>query len=357
LAAGPAPFGPFEGPKGAQLSQQWETLHDVADGPWEADERTADATNMPTIARAQGTFGRHMAQYRFDTLLEYVDAATVAGQKTLARLRSCACQAPSAWLTALPMAPTLKLKDAESRATMQHRLGRSPLPHNTVGIRCMCAAVPSADDSDHALTCSSVQGKATMCNDVPKGILRRAIHRAGVASTLEPTLRRLPGLEAGAYGASGGIEAAGLEAHGDILLALESVMSVVDVSITHPSGVANRAAAATTDGAAVARRDWEKRRTYGQLELNGYPFIPFSVETYGRLGKPAISVRRQLGLEAKEAGRKVSKSGFVAAGLHEISVGFCWGNYQMYRASLGLLAGVSGRGFSEGAAHPTEEVW
>jgi hypothetical protein len=58
-------------------------------------------------------------------------------------------------------------------------------------------------------------------------------------------------LEAGAYCASGGTEAAGLEVRGDILLALESGMSVVDVSITHPSGVANGAAAATTDGAAA----------------------------------------------------------------------------------------------------------
>jgi hypothetical protein len=80
------------------------------------------------------------------------------------------------------------------------------------------------------------------------------------------------------------------------------------------------------------------------------------VETYARLGKPAISFHGELGLEAKEAGRKVSMSGFVAAAIREISVGLCRGNYQMYRASLGLLAGVSGRGFREGAAHPTEEV-
>jgi hypothetical protein len=92
------------------------------------------------------------------------------------------------------------------------------------------------------------------------------------------------------------------------------------------------------------------------LEPNGYPFIPFWVETYGRLGKPAISFLGQLGLEAKEAGRKVSKSGFVAASIREISVGLCWGNYHMYRASLGLLAGVYSRGICEGAAHPTEEA-
>jgi hypothetical protein len=69
-------------------------------------------------------------------------------------------------------------------------------------------------------------------------------------------------------------------------------MSVVDVSITHPPGIANRAAAATTDGAATARREREKRQTYCQLEPTGYPFIPFSVETYGCPGKPAISYLR-----------------------------------------------------------------
>jgi hypothetical protein len=201
------------------------------------------------------------------------------------------------------MAPALELKGAQFCAAMQHRLNMSPLPHNTVGIRCTCAAVPSADN---AMTCSSVKGKATMRHDILKGILLRTIHRAGVASTLEPTLRRLPGVEAGAYGALGGTEAAGLEARGHILLALESGMSVVDVSITHPSGVANRAAAATTDSAAAARRDREKRGTYGQLEPNGYPIIPFSMETYGRLGKPAIIFRRQLGLEAKEAGTRLA---------------------------------------------------
>jgi hypothetical protein len=135
-------------------------------------------------------------------------------------------------------------------AAMQHRLGMSPLPHNTVGIRCTCAAVPSADNSDHAMTCTCVKGKATMRHDILKGILRRAIHRAGVESTLEPTLHRLPGLEAGAYGVSRGTEAAGLEARGDILPALESGMSVVDVSITHPSGVSNRAAASVVRSSA-----------------------------------------------------------------------------------------------------------
>jgi hypothetical protein len=71
----------------------------------------------------------------------------MAGKKTLTGLRSCACQASAAWRTALPMAPALELKDAEFCAAMQHRLGMSPLPRNTVGIRCTCAAVLSPSDN------------------------------------------------------------------------------------------------------------------------------------------------------------------------------------------------------------------
>jgi hypothetical protein len=72
-------------------------------------------------------------------------------------------------------------------------------------------------------------------------------------------------------------------------MALGSGMAVVDVSVTHPAEVTNRAAAAATDGAAAAKHDVEKRRAYNRLEPNGYVFTRFSVETYGRLGKPAIA--------------------------------------------------------------------
>jgi hypothetical protein len=56
MEGGPAPFRPFEGPLGARLRQQWEELHDQAEGLWEPDQRTAGTASMPTIARGQGTF-------------------------------------------------------------------------------------------------------------------------------------------------------------------------------------------------------------------------------------------------------------------------------------------------------------
>jgi hypothetical protein len=52
---------------------------------------------------------------------------------------------------------------------------------------------------------------------------------------------------------------ASLEARGDTLMALETGLAIVDVSVTHSPRDANRAAAARTDGAAAEQQDWEKR--------------------------------------------------------------------------------------------------
>jgi hypothetical protein len=56
--------------------------------------------------------------------------------------------------------------------------------------------------------------------DILKGTLRRIVHRAGAASVLEPTLRRLPGLQAGVTAPAGSgdigrLQGGGGHAHGD----------------------------------------------------------------------------------------------------------------------------------------------
>jgi hypothetical protein len=59
-----------------------------------------------------------------------------------------------------------------------------------------------------------------------------AVHHAGVASALEPPRRRLPGLEAGATSTRDGVSHMG--ARGDVLVALDLGMTVVDVSVMQP---------------------------------------------------------------------------------------------------------------------------
>jgi hypothetical protein len=124
----------------------------------------------------------------------------------------------------------------------------------------------------------------------------------------------------------------------------QSGMTVLDVSVTHPPGVAIRAASAATHGAAAARRDAEKRRAYNWLRMGTPgPLVPFSVETYGRLGKPAVAFLGMLGAEAMSAG-DVSKSGFVAVALREHSVGLCKCNYLQASADASGIAWCVGWG-------------
>jgi hypothetical protein len=136
------------------------------------------------------------------------------------------------------------------------------------------------------------------------------VHRAGIASTQEPALRRLSGLAGGAGTFATGASTR-VEARWDILLALPGGITIADISITHPLAINTLAAAATTAGAAAARRNQQKHATYSRVEPNGYPFVPFSVESYGRIGQPAMKLLHAPGDEAAGPGG-VTQASFVA---------------------------------------------
>jgi hypothetical protein len=104
-------------------------------------------------------------------------------------------------------------------------------------------------------------------------------------------------------------------------MALETGMTVVDVSVIQPPGYTTLAATAQSDGPAAAKRDEAKRWSYDHLELHGYPSVPFTVECYVRLGNPALLLFACLGPEVAESARGASKSGFVAGAIRELSVG------------------------------------
>jgi hypothetical protein len=93
---------------------------------------------------------------------------------------------------------------------------------------------------------------------------------------------------------------------------------------------------------------------YVCVEPNGYAFVPFSVESYGRLGKPAMKLLHDLGDEVAGPGG-VTRASSVAGALRELSVGLIRGNYFMYRACVGALARVTGQSFRTGMTVPTDE--
>jgi hypothetical protein len=139
--------------------------------------------------------------------------------------------------------------------------------------------VNPAEDSDHAMVCTAGQGKATMHQDILSRILHKDVHRARVAITLEQPLQGLPGLDAGAIASF-----PRLGARGDMLVTLESGMTMVEVSVTQSHSVALRVASAVTDGAAAARQNAEKRHAYNQLAPNGALWCPFCLRPMAALG-------------------------------------------------------------------------
>ncbi|MGL4351025.1 MAG: hypothetical protein ACRCT2_10760 [Plesiomonas shigelloides] len=188
----------------------------------------------------------------------------------------------------------------------------------------------------------------TLRHDILKGIWRRIACRAGVATSLEPVLRPLQGSQSAAI-------ANRPESRGDILLALQDALTVVDVSVVHPAASTYVNAAARAEGSAAAVRDHAKRAQYENSDPLGYAFVPLSTETFGRLGKPAMALLNKLA-ECASASGVVFKDGFVVNALRELSVGLCRGNCVLYKRSLYALARVSGTAFRAGADIPTSEI-
>jgi hypothetical protein len=69
---------------------------------------------------------------------------------------------------------------------------------NAPAMQCNCDAPFRPTDADHGMLCPSLAAHTMLSHDSLKGILRRVVHRAGIASTQEPALCSLPGLAGGA---------------------------------------------------------------------------------------------------------------------------------------------------------------
>ena len=104
------------------------------------------------------------------------------------------------------------------------------------------------------------------------------------------------------------------------------------------------AAAAARDGAAAAKRDEVKRASYADRGDSGYKFTPFSVESLGRLGKPALSLLSKVGRMAAERSLGTfSSRQFIDGVLQEIAVILCRYNVRMEHAVAAFVMRPPGR--------------
>ena len=135
------------------------------------------------------------------------------------------------------------------------------------------------------------------------------------------------------------------EARADLLFAdHEGERTMVDVSCINVLSRSCVEAAAARDGAAAAMRDEQKQAKYAARGDSGYKFTPFSVETSGRLGKPALALITKLGRKAAIASKGAfSGRQFQEGVMQEISVILAFYHARMESYVSGLLLRPVGR--------------
>ena len=163
----------------------------------------------------------------------------------------------------------------------------------------------------------------------------------------EPSYRHLQAQQRGEPG----------QRRGDILVVLPSgKISIVDIVVTHPAQQAYVSQACTRTGHAAARAEASKVAEFRQIgeDAGQYDFVPFAVESYGRLGASAQSFLKELGDVAASRG-SISKAAFIRSAYREVSCALQRGLGLMYGRSLFNIARASGRQFMPGLDVPVQE--
>ena len=79
------------------------------------------------------------------------------------------------------------------------------------------------------------------------------------------------------------------------------------------------------------------------------------METFGRIGKPAMVLINDLATAASASG-SLHKDDFVTNALRDLSIALCRGNGVMYKRSMTTLARVSGTCLRAGLDIPTADI-
>jgi hypothetical protein len=87
------------------------------------------------------------------------------------------------------------------------------------------------------------------------------------------------------------------------------------------------------------------------------PFVPMSVESFGRLGAPALTLLGDLADQAVQAGGPgLSWAAFISGALRELSVALCRGNASLSRSGAYVVTRAAGQAPMRGPARPLAEV-
>lgn len=201
-----------------------------------------------------------------------------------ARMVSLGGQHAGDWLTCPPLSDALFLHNASFSAACRLRLGLAPCDDLRF---CVCGA-NLRQHPLHFLSCSTLRPLATARHDRLLQILARTGRQCGTTVQVEPSL--------------GASSDDGARADGHFFFT--SVTVFIDVSVVHPA-----APSYVKQGhrflSAASRREKQKEDLYlDRAKLAGGLFFPFVLDSFGALGKKAVSFLSRLRDEAVDNGLK-----------------------------------------------------
>ena len=122
------------------------------------------------------------------------------------------------------------------------------------------------------------------------------------------------------------------------------------VTVTHPTARSYVHGASTKPGHAAHRAEQGKRAKYRRAGFQGYQFMPFGVETYGRLGRSAMKLLNRL--SKVKTLKDASPEMFLATSMRELSVALCKGNALVFRKAAQLYVNLAGKDQWAGLRQP-----
>ena len=130
---------------------------------------------------------------------------------------------------------------------------------------------------------------------------------------------------------------------------------IVDAVVWHTARQDCLTAGSLRAGVAAQRAGEGKVRRFREFgDAGQYEFVPFALESYGRLGAPAQNFLKRLGDVAAGRGN-ISNSAFVKSAYKEVSCTLQRGIGLMYTRSNQNIALASGRQFMPGCDVPVQE--
>ena len=130
------------------------------------------------------------------------------------------------------------------------------------------------------MTCRQLQGLWTLRHAQIQSKVQFGPAAAGHSSSIEPQERRLKNL---------GFGDPGYGKRGDVVVSTVDDLLNIDFTVVHPASSSMRSRASREPGITAREAEKKKRHDHG-VGAVGHTFVPFTIETYGRLGVEAVKL-------------------------------------------------------------------